>query len=435
MIESGEISSSPVDAAVLRILKLKAAHGLTEPYTVVGSAAHHETEWEIAKKAVTLVKNENDLLPLTDENETVVVLTAYNNEVLSMEYAINRLRDENKLASGMNISVHSIQRSTPEEAIALTEGAEHVVVVSELYSASGLTGDYAKKVDAVLESVHASGGDIIIMSCNLPYDVARYPDADAIMISWSARGMSEDPRTAEGTVAQYGPNMPAALYLMLSPDETPTGTLPVNIPRLDDQGSYTDEILYPRGYGLRYALFSQFSDLESGAWYVGSVGYVLGQGIIAGYGNGTFGTQDTLSRAQMVTMLWRMEGEPAVGYGMPFADVGEDAWYAEAVRWAASEKIVTGSAETAFSPDAVLTREQAAVMLYRYAAAEAPESVAALAEFTDSAEISAWAREALGWAVEAGILRGSDSLLRPKDCLTRAEAAQLIYNYAAQKAV
>ena len=429
MVERGEISSSKVDAAVLRVLKLKAAHGLTEPYTAVGSPAHHETEWEIAKKAVTLVKNENNLLPLTDENETVVVLTAYNNEVLSMEYAINRLRDENKLAEGMNISVHSIQKSTSEEAIALTEGADHVVVVSELYSAAGLTGDYAKKVDAILSSVHASGGDVIIMSCNLPYDVARYPDADAIMISWSARGMSEDPRTAESAVAQYGPNMPAALYLMLSPDETPTSTLPVNIPKLDDEGSYTDEILYPRGYGLRYALFSQFSDLESGAWYVGSVGYVLGQGIMEGCGNGTFGTQDTLSRAQMAAMLWRMEGEPAAVYDMPFDDVGEDAWYAEAVRWAASEKIVTGTAETTFSPDAGLTREQAVVMLYRYAAAEATESAAGLAGFPDSGEISDWAREALGWAVEAGILRGSGGLLHPGDALTRAEAAQLVCNY------
>ena len=272
------------------------------------------------------------------------------------------------------------------------------------------------------------------MSCYLPYDVARYPDADAIVIAWSARGMSEDPRASEGAVAQYGPNMPAALYLMLSPDETPAGTLPVTIPMLNDEESYTDEILYPRGYGLGYALFSQFSDIDSGEWYVGSVGYVLKQGIMAGYGNGTFGTQDTLSRAQMATMLWRMEGEPAAGSDLPFEDVGEDAWYAKAVRWAASEGIVTGTTTTAFSPDANLTREQAAAMLYRYTAAEAPENTTLLEAFADSAEISDWAREALGWAVDAGILCGSDGFLRPKDTLTRAEAAQLIYNYAAQKA-
>ena len=126
-----------------------------------------------------------------------------------------------------------------------------------------------------------------------------------------------------------------------------------------------------------------------------------------------------------------MEGKPSVDYGMPFEDVGEDAWYAEAVRWAASEGIVMGTAETVFLPEAGLTREQAAVMLYRYAAAQAPESVAALAEFADSAEISDWALEALGWAVGAGIMRGSDGLLRPKDTLTRPETAQLMYNYIA----
>ena len=177
-----------------------------------------------------------------------------------------------------------------------------------------------------------------------------------------------------------------------------------------------------------------FSDLENDAWYVGSVVYVLGQGIMAGYGNGAFGTRDPLSRAQMAIMLWRMEGEPAAGYDMPFRDVREDAWYAAAVRWAASAEIVTGTAETNFAPDTGLTREEAAVILYRYAAAQAPGSTAALAEFADSAEISDWAQEAMGWAVDAGIMRGSGGFLRPKDNLTRAEAAQLIYYYAAQKA-
>jgi len=437
MVEQGEISAQKVDEAVLRVLTLKADHDLTEPYSGmdaaaaadVGSAEHHETEWAIAKKAVTLVKNENDLLPLTGEGEKVVVLTAYNNEVLSMEYAVGRLRDENKLADGMEVSVHSIQSSTAEEAIALTEGADHVVIISELYSAAGLTGAYAQKVDAIIGSVHAAGGDVAIMSCNLPYDAARYPEADAIVIAWSAKGMSEDPRVTDGPAAQYGPNMPAALYLMLSPDETPVGTLPVDIPRLDDAGGYMDAVLYSRGFGLRYGTSGQFSDVEDGAWYADAVDYVVRQGIMTGYGDGTFGPQDTLTRAQLVTMLWRMAGEPVVNYAMSFADVSQDAWYAEAVRWAAAEKVVTGYSDTVFAPNDEITRQQMATILCRYAKAEVPEGVMGLAGYGDSTDIADWARSAMLWATHEGILRGSDGLLYPTRGVTRAEAAAMLQRF------
>ncbi|MBO4914275.1 MAG: glycoside hydrolase family 3 C-terminal domain-containing protein, partial [Oscillospiraceae bacterium] len=251
MVKNGEISEKQVDDAVLRVLRLKAAHGLIAPYVsidkdasrIVGSAAHHEAEWEITKKTITLVKNDDNTLPLTKENQKIAVLTAYDNEVLSMEYAIGRLRDEGKLAKGTEITVRSIQKKTAEEAIACTAGAEHVVIITELGSAAGLKNDTAKTVDALIESVHKAGGDVTIMSCSLPYDVSRYQAADAIVVAWSARGMSEDPRITDGNVAQYGPSMPAALYLMLSPDETPMSVLPVNIPKLTDELTYSDEIL------------------------------------------------------------------------------------------------------------------------------------------------------------------------------------------------
>ena len=101
------------------------------------------------------------------------------------------------------------------------------------------------------------------------------------------------------------------------------------------------------------------------------------------------------------------------------------------MRWAASEKIITGTTETAFSPDTDLTREQAAVMLYRYAIAKAPESDAMIEGFTDRMKISDWALEALGWAVDEGILHGYNGFLRPDYTMTRAEAAQLVCNYTA----
>ncbi|MBQ9719538.1 MAG: glycoside hydrolase family 3 protein, partial [Oscillospiraceae bacterium] len=127
LADDGTIPMARVDESVLRILALKERHGLLDAYngwkaaalTTVGSTEHHATEWEIAKKAVTLVKNDNNLLPLTGENQKIAVLTAYDNEVMSMEYAVARLKDEGKLPSGTEVAVTSIQRKTLDECLPL----------------------------------------------------------------------------------------------------------------------------------------------------------------------------------------------------------------------------------------------------------------------------------------------------------------------------
>ena len=374
MVQSGEISEKQVDAAVLRVLRLKADHGLTAPYEgidaeasqIVGSAAHHEAEWALTKKTVTLVKNDNGTLPLTKENQKIAVLTAYDNEVLSMEYAVGRLRDEGKLAKGTEITVQSIQKKTAEEAIACAAGAEHVVIITELGSAAGLNNDTAKTVDALIESVHQAGGDAIIMCCSLPYDAARYQAADAIVIAWSARGMSEDPRVTDGAVAQYGPSMPAALYLMLSPDETPAGKLPVNIPRLTDELTYSDEILYPRGFGLRYA--PRFTDVSADAYYASAVDWAVEKEITNGKSSESFAPDATVTRAEAVTFLWHMAGKPEPAQTETFADVESDAnngWYKTAVQWAVEKGITNGTGNGQFSPTVTCARGMILTMLYR----------------------------------------------------------------------
>ncbi len=400
-VKSGEISEEKVNAAVLRVLRLKAGHGLTKAYAgvdpaasrIVGSAAHHETEWALTKKTVTLVKNENGTLPLTKENQRIAVLTAYDNEVLSMEYAIGRLRGEGKLASGTEITVQSIQEKTAAEAIACASGAEHVVIVTELGSAAGLNNETAKTVDTLIEGVHKAGGDAIILSCSLPYDAARYQAADAIMLAWSARGMSEDPRVTDGAVTQYGPSMPAALYLMLSPDETPTGTLPIDIPKLTAERTYSDEALYPRGFGLRY------------------------------------GADGPGTREGFAFLLWERAGKPVADFVLPFADVDQSAGYAEAVRWAAAAGVVTGY-DGRFAPGDPITREQAVTMLYRYArrigADVSVRDDAGLSGYDDLQAVSDWALPAMRWAVGAGVLGGKTaSTLAPQDTATRAELAAI----------
>ena len=439
MVQSGEISESRLDDAVLHVLRLKADHGLIAPYAgvdrnasrIVGSAAHHETEWVITKKTITLVKNENNTLPLTKENQKIAVLTAYDNEVLSMEYAIGRLRDEGKLAKGTEIAVRSIQKKTAEEAIACVAGAEHVVIITELGSAAGLKNDTAKTVDALIESVHKAGGDVIIMSCSLPYDVSRYQAADAIVVAWSARGMSEDPRITDGNVAQYGPSMPAALYLMLSPDETPTAALPVNIPKLTDELTYSDEILYPRGFGARYG--KSFTDVDSGAWYMDGVRFCVENGLMSGVSETEFAPLATLSRAMLTMIVYRMAGQPVVDFLMPFSDVKDGLWYTDAVRWAAANGVVTGY-DGKFAPNDPITREQIVTILYRYAKLTGADvSVGEdtnILSYDDAFTVSEWAIPAMQWAVGSGIIGGKTaSTLAPKDTATRAEIAVIMMRY------
>ena len=105
-------------------------------------------------------------------------------------------------------------------------------------------------VDALADTVHSQGGKFIVMSVSLPYDVARFTKADAIMIAYLPRSMPVDPGDKEKEIEQYGPNMPAAMYMMYSAEDAPTAKLPINIPTLD--ASYSFTILYKRGFGLTY---------------------------------------------------------------------------------------------------------------------------------------------------------------------------------------
>ena len=268
--ESNEEIAANVDAAVLRILKLKKKYGLLTAYDgssleqrvaeakkVVSTRANHEKEWDITKRSITMVKNDNDTLPLTREGEKTVILTAYGDEPLPMEYAVDLLRQENRLPKGSTYEVHCFKGKTePEnrqEVLDWIDGADNVVAVSEMGSASFLTGDSAGLLDELIEKIHSQGGKFIVLSVLLPYDAARFQKADAIMLTYGARSMNMDPREDSEPMKRYGPNIAAGLYLMLQDEDKPVGRLPVNLPKLNVAGNgYTSEILYARGTGLTY---------------------------------------------------------------------------------------------------------------------------------------------------------------------------------------
>ena len=172
-----------------------------------------------------------------------------------------------------------------------------------------------------------------------------------------------------------------------------------------------------------------FTDLRSvGTWYHEAVDYVLRNGLMGGYGNGLFGPDNHLSRAQLAQILYNREGKPAVTGGSAFTDVAPSAWYATAITWAAECGIVGGYGNGMFGPNDNITREQLAVMLWRYSGS--PVATNKELHFNDESEISGYALEALRWAVENGILNGyGDGRLGPQRQATRAQVAQMLKNY------
>ena len=269
-IEGNKELAAQVDASVMRILKLKEKHGLLKAYDgsdienriasakkTVSTKANHEMEWDITKRAITLVKNEENTLPLTKEGEKTVILTAYSDEPLPMEYAVDLLRQEKKLPKNTTYEVHCYQGKTApdsrQEVLDWITGADNVIAISEMGNASYLTGDSAALLDELITKTHEQGGKFILMSVSLPYDVARFQTADAIMITFGARSMNMDPRKDTEPMKRYGPNIAAGLYLMLQNEEKPVGKLPVNLPKLNGAGDgYASDILYARGTSMTY---------------------------------------------------------------------------------------------------------------------------------------------------------------------------------------
>lgn len=170
------------------------------------------------------------------------------------------------------------------------------------------------------------------------------------------------------------------------------------------------------------------SDVSEGDWYYEAVRFVQEWGLMNGYSDGRFGANDPLSRAQLAQILFNKEGRPGVNYLLTFSDVAGEAWYTEAIRWAASQGIVGGYGNGTFGPNDPITREQLAVMLWRYVGS--PAATNKELNFADADKISPFALEAMRWAVENGILNGyGDGRLGPQGQATRAQVAQMLKNF------
>ena len=173
-----------------------------------------------------------------------------------------------------------------------------------------------------------------------------------------------------------------------------------------------------------------YTDVNLDSWYHESVDYMIGNGCMNGISDNEFAPDADTTRAMMVTILYRIAGEPSVeGMSNPFTDVPANKWYTNAVIWAADEGIVEGIVSGLFSPDKAITREQIVTILYRCADAE-PVSENALAGYEDAADVSSWAKDAMNWAVSEGLVQGvSATELIPTDLATRAQIAAILMRY------
>ena len=143
-----------------------------------------------------------------------------------------------------------------------------------------------------------------------------------------------------------------------------------------------------------------FTDVKTGDWFNTVVHQMFGSGLMTGVSDASFAPNGTASRAMLVTMLWRMENEPEGGNAGAFADVSADAWYSKAVGWAAAKEIVSGVSAASFAPDAPVTREQLVTILYRWRGYEGDvDELPELSDFADGGSASAFAADALRWAV------------------------------------
>ena len=176
-----------------------------------------------------------------------------------------------------------------------------------------------------------------------------------------------------------------------------------------------------------------FDDVRRGDWFYDDVRYVYETGLMNGTANRIFAPSVSTTRAMIVTILWRLEGSPVVNFAMRFRDVVQNAWYSEAVRWAAANGIVTGYSENAFGPNDNITREQLAAILHRYANYKGYDvSVGEdtnILSFDDAQTISGYAVPAMQWACGAGLMQGSNRKLLPTAQATRAQVAAMLHRF------
>ena len=263
LVRDGQIDEARIDESVRRILTLKKKYGLLDEtdFTVtdaqveaavlgVGSAEHRQAAWDIAERALTLVKNDGGAFPVRMQGgETALILFADScaSRAGTGELAVQRLAEQGALPDSAEITVMVNDAENGEDCINAANEADYVILVNRVYNAACLDpntddGFSTAVFDQIIEARHGLGKPVIVVSCQLPYDAARFTEADAILLTYGGGVMRAIPPT-EGAGSAYAPNLAAGLCACFGMGGA-NGKLPVSLPVLNDDYSISNEILY-----------------------------------------------------------------------------------------------------------------------------------------------------------------------------------------------
>ncbi len=265
LAEDGDVDEETIDDSVRRILRLKEKYGIleqsdfaltdeqiNEAVSGVGSSENREVAWEITKKALSLVKNDNEAFPINlADDETTLMLFAANCEaqVGTGEYVRQELMEQGIISNESHIAIMKNDKENETECMNAALEADHCILVYKTYNAACLdpaTDDgYSSGVfDKIIASLHEKEKQAIVVTCQLPYDAARFGDADAILLSYNFSTIDKAvPESGAGSA--FAPNLAAALMACFG-DGDVSGKAPVKIPKLDEKYKFTEEVFETR---------------------------------------------------------------------------------------------------------------------------------------------------------------------------------------------
>ena len=290
---------------------------------------------------------------------------------------------------------------------------------------------------------HYDGGETVIITADTTFTaVWSYTPPANPNYKITIGAMENGTVTANPTAAKAG----ATVTITATPDEGyAVGTVTVtdrfgDAVRVTEQADGTYTFTMPNGQVTVTATFVEteapvdepFVDVAEGDWFYDAVVYAYQNELMDGVGGNRFAPNSETTRAQLVTILYRLEGQPAVSGDLPFTDVETGTWYTDAILWAAQNNIVNGVSDTEFAPGDDLTRQQLVTILYRYAEAKGYDVSASadLSGYPDADQVQDYAQPAMAWAVAENIIQGmEDGTLKPAGNASRAQIATILMRF------
>lgn len=459
IILSGDIVAPNVSDAENLDVVLVGLDGTKYPVSVTGSQSpYHYT--------VTVPNGEYQLIVKDTENNVTVTAKEELNEDKAEEPITMPTGNKNSIVDSTAAGdyapivggIDTIAKNTEGSNVTVTltvthepaneEDAEHDALMdaagSQKSKLTFLEIDLAKNVDGTQSAITQTDDAIEIV---IPFDttrkqnfkVYRFHDGTVDVLTTTANTDGEYIEIGTGSVTIHAKKF--SLYAIGYTDVIPYYPVAHSCTsKCDVCGGCEDAACTENACKDKCRLLGMnFTDVADSKWYTEPVAYVYHHGMMEGVGNNLFDINGTTTRAMIVTILWRLEGEPVVNYLMQFEDIPADTWYTEAVRWAASEKIVEGYSDTAFGPTDPITREQFATILWRYAKYKGYDvSVGEdtnILSYEDAFSISEYAIPAMQWACGSGMVQGMNDpdgegmILAPASKGTRAQIATMIMRF------